>query len=155
MPPASPKACAAPSTATPPGQAQKEVSVNAALARADILLHPAIEGESAAPPASPRDGECWPVAADGTGAFAGHAGELASFTLGQWHFTPPFPGLRVHDRAAGQAIVFLDSWQRVPQPALPAGGAVVDAEARAAIAELVRALCNTAIFPAQGPGTNP
>ncbi len=41
------------------GQAQKEFFVNEALSRADLLLHCAIEGETAAPPPAPQAGQVW------------------------------------------------------------------------------------------------
>ncbi|MCE2842886.1 MAG: DUF2793 domain-containing protein [Novosphingobium sp.] len=67
----------------PAGQAQKEVFLNEGLARLDALLHCAIEAQTATPPATPQEGQCWLVAAGATGVWSGHAGEVASFQQGQ------------------------------------------------------------------------
>ena len=61
------------------GQSQKELYVNEAHAILDSLLHPAIEGELAAPPTSPAEGQCWLVAPGGSDAWTGHDGEVASW----------------------------------------------------------------------------
>lgn len=128
------------------GQAQKEFFVNEAHALVDALLHAAIEGEDDVPPSAPEEGECWLVGETPTGAWTDHAGSLASYQGGDWVFAAPRDGLRVLDRSSGQDIRFRDGWQRPATPAEPAGGATVDAEARAAIAELVEVLIAAGIL---------
>ena len=60
-----------------PGQAQKEVYHNEALAAIDAALHACVtEAPRADPPAEPDEGESWIVAADATGAWEG-AGRFA------------------------------------------------------------------------------
>lgn len=128
------------------GQSQKEFFVNEAHALLDALLHPAVEGEADDPPASPAPGECWLVGAAPTGAWANHAGTLASFQAGTWLFAAPRSGLRVLDKAAAQEIRFDGGWQRAVTPASPTGGPTVDNEARTAIAELIEALVTAGIL---------
>jgi hypothetical protein len=128
------------------GQSQRELFVNEAHALVDALLHAAIEGEDDTPPSAPAEGECWLVGETPTGAWADHAGALASFQAADWVFVAPRDGLRVLDRLTGQAILYRDGWQRPATPAEPAGGATVDAEARAAIAELVEVLIAAGIL---------
>jgi hypothetical protein len=130
------------------GQAQKEVFVNEAHALADALLHPAIEGEADDPPVTPAEGESWLVGATPTGAWADHAGDLASYQGGGWIFVSPRDGVRVLDRSSGQDIRYLDGWHRPATPAEPAGGATVDAEARSAIADLIAALIEGGLLAA-------
>lgn len=130
------------------GQAQKEFFVNEAHALADTLLHPAVEGTSDTPPATPAAGECWLVGDTPTGAWADHAGHLAAWQAGTWIFAVPRDGMRLLDRSSGQDIRFLAGWQRPASPVAPIGGATVDAEARAAIADLVVALVAGGFFPA-------
>ncbi|GGD62795.1 DUF2793 domain-containing protein [Aurantiacibacter arachoides] len=121
-------------------QAQKEFTINEALARLDTLIHPAIEGEADAPPASPADGETWLVGAAPTGEWAGHAGHLAGRQAGNWVFATPRTGMLAFDKAAGQVARYDDGWHRAQGVALPTGGAVADLEARAAIEGLAAAL---------------
>lgn len=140
-----------------PGQAQKELFHNEALARLDAFLSPAVNGAATAPPTSPTDGEAWRVLAAPTGAWAQHPQEIATWTAGAWTFQRPQPGYIVWDRATGTHIVFDGaSWRtgawpvravevsgkqvlgaRRPAIAGPTGGAVVDSEARAAIQALL------------------
>ena len=127
-------------------QAQKEFTVNEALARLDGLLHIAVEGSADVPPAAPVDGEAWIVGDTPTDEWAGHAGEIACRQAGNWLFQPPLPGMRLYDKAAGQQAVFDEGWSRASPVALPSGGATQDSEARTAIAGLVEALVAAGIL---------
>jgi hypothetical protein len=144
-------------------QSQKEVTVNSALNRLDALLQAVVEDmDLAAPPASPAEGGLWIVASGGSGAWAGHDGELAHFIGGAWTFYTPPEGMRlwVKDdgvsarRTAGgwdrgvlaATSVTIDGEQVVGarQAAIPdaAGGGTQDSEARAAINALLAACRN-------------
>ncbi len=129
-------------------QAQKEFFVNEALARIDLLLHPAIEAERADPPSSPQDGEAWLVGENATGAWSGMDGRLAGHVAGDWAFADPADGMRIWDRDTAQWIVHIGTWQRISAPADPSGGGTIDAEARAAIVNLIETLRNAGIFSA-------
>lgn len=131
-----------------PGQSQKEAFVNEALTRLDSLIQPAIAGEAAAPPAEPMLGDCFIVAGPATDAWAGREGMLATWAQTMWLFAQPPEGARVHDKATGALAVFTaaDGWQRAAAPAAPTGGAVQDAEARAALAAIVTKLHALRIF---------
>jgi hypothetical protein len=131
----------------PQGQTQKEFIVNEAHALLDTLLHPTIEGEAAAPPTPPADGECWLVGVNAAGDWIGHDGEIACRQPGGWVFVSPRDGMRVFDKASGQAVLYADGWRRIALPPAPSGGATVDAEARTAITEIVLALQQAGILP--------
>lgn len=144
-----------------PGQAQKEVFHNEALARIDALLHPTVEGGTlASPPAAPGPGQCWIVAAGPTGAWEGMDGRIAAWTEGGWRFAAPVPGMSVWDKAAGYWRCWNGAaWSdgllpaaglavagvqvvgaRHPSILSPSSGTVIDAEARAAVTEIIDAL---------------
>lgn len=144
-----------------PGQAQKELFHNEALARIDTLLHARVEVVNLdVPPDTPAVGQCWVVGAGPQGEWTGHARALASWTEGGWRFVAAVAGMAVScaeqelearfDGAAwivGDVVaerLMIDGQQVVGsrQPALsePTGGAVVDAEARAAIGALIARL---------------
>ena len=130
------------------GQSQKEFFVNEAHVIIDALLHPAIEGEANDPPVSPAEGECWLVSGAPTGVWGGHAGEVACWSSGNWLFAVPRSGMRLLHLASGQLRLFrAGAWTYAAAPATPSGGATVDGEARAAIAELVAALTDSGILP--------
>lgn len=135
--------------AMPAGQAQKELYLNESLARLDALLHGAIEAQTATPPATPQEGQSWLVASGASGLWAGHVGELASFQQGQWLFQSPRDGLRLFNRATGQELVFFGSWKTPAKPAAPAGGTVIDTQARTAITALIDSLVSAGILPTQ------
>ena len=129
------------------GQAQKEAFVNEAHVLADAIMHCAVEGEASAPPASPAEGECWLVAGNAGGAWAGQSGKIACHHAGNWLFVAPRDGMRVLDRSTGQDRRHLGAWVAPAAPAAPTGGAIVDAQARSAIAALVAALQSAGVFP--------
>ena len=75
------------------GQAQKHVTHNDALTRLDALVHLSVESRTQiAPPAVPTELSAYIVPPDGTGAFAGRAGQLAFYEDGGWTFLTPRPG---------------------------------------------------------------
>ena len=144
-----------------PGQAQKELFHNEALALVDAALHAAVEGAPLAePPAAPVGGACWLVAAGATGAWAGRDGSLAAWTSGGWRFVAPQPGMCVWDKQAGYprrwtgaawnagevaaARIMVDGQQVVGMRQAgvpsPSGGTTIDVEARNAIDALTVAL---------------
>lgn len=131
------------------GQTQKEAFVNEALARLDALVQPAVLGTAAAPPADPRAGDCYIVAADPQGDWAGRADAIASWAGNQWLFAAPMPGSHAFDRSHGGYAIFdtVAGWQRPAAPAMPTAGETQDREARAALAQLVAALRVFGLFP--------
>ena len=128
------------------GQAQKEAWVNEAYSRIDALLHCAVEGERADPPASPIEGEAWIVGTAATEGWAGREAAVATWQSGNWLFLAAREGMRVFDRSSQQERLFTTSWQAPTTPLEPSGGSVVDVEARVAISELISALRVCGIF---------
>lgn len=128
------------------GQAQKEFFVNESLARLDLLLHPAVEGERADPPGTPVKGECWLVGAGATGPWAAHERAVAGWDGTAWTFAEPVADMMVRDREAGGFRRFSGEWQAIARPADPAGGTAIDTEARAAIVAIMAALETFGIF---------
>jgi uncharacterized protein DUF2793 len=129
------------------GQSQKEFYVNEAHALTDSLLHAACEAEATEPPVTPAEGQSWLVASGATGDWTGEDGKLASRQSGNWLFASPNDGMRLFDRSTGQMLLYRGGWQRPTAPSAPAGGTVIDAEARAAIADLMAALVDAGVFP--------
>lgn len=74
-------------------QAQKHVTHNTALRMLDALVQMAVKDRDlAAPPGAPSDGDRYIVAGSPTGAWAGHAGEIAAWQDGAWQFLTPREG---------------------------------------------------------------
>lgn len=143
------------------GQAQKEMTVNEALARVDLLLQASVAAIGLdTPPAAPVPGDVWVVGDAPTGAWAGQANALAGYTADGWRFVGPREGLSVWSEADGVAALFAGGGWRtgqvtaralvvagvqvvgVQQPAIaaPAGGTVTDAEARGTLDEVLAAM---------------
>lgn len=129
-------------------QAQKEFIVNESLARIDMLLHCAVEGVANEPPAALSEGEVWIVGDNPVGDWLGHAGELAGRQAGAWVFATPREGMRIFTRDTQQIVFWNGGWQRPQPPAAVQGGSTIDAEARAAIGNLIETLRNAGIFAA-------
>jgi Protein of unknown function (DUF2793) len=123
------------------GQMQKEVTHNEALTLIDALIAPVVEASGPNdPPAAPLTGQCWLVGTAPTGAWIGAAQHLACWTSGGWRLIAPRAGQTVR-LATGAALRFGGSaWLNPAHIAAPTGGAVVDSEARAAIAALIAEL---------------
>lgn len=143
------------------GQAQKEISHNEALIRADVLIQAAVVSRTlAAPPGSMVEGQCWIVAPAATGAWAGQSGAIACWGAGGWTFAAPREGclVWVHDDAAyghfGPYGWVFGDWPvsalviggqkvagaRGAAVADPAGGTAIDSEGRAAISAILARL---------------
>jgi hypothetical protein len=126
-----------------------------------VLIAAAVEGlPLAAPPPSPAVGNCYIVGASPSGAWAGKAHHLAAYTSGGWRFIAPRDGLNAYVKSNGATAVYRSgAWvfgdlsgsqvsvdgtkvvgARGAAIANPTGGAVLDAEARAAIGLMLAAL---------------
>lgn len=112
------------------------------------------------PPTNPAIGSCYIVGDEPEGAWIGHALALAGYTDGGWRFIAPFDRLAAFEKASGQSAVFaVGAWEighvrvaklsiagdqvvgpRLPTVAVPAGGSVVDTEARSAIGAILARL---------------
>lgn len=100
------------------------------------------------------------MATGATGEFAGHDQALAGWTEGGWRFIAPTEGVRLIERGTGLELAYRDgAWSsgstrasevivsglkvvgaRQPAIADAAGGTVVDAQARAVIANILASL---------------
>lgn len=144
-----------------PGQAQKEMVHNEALARLDLLAQAsALAAGVDTPPAAPDVGDCWIVGDTPTGVWAGQPRCLAGWTANGWRFVTPVEGMTVWVNGSGLAARFVDGeWaigniaasavtiagnqvlgDRQPAIADPAGGSVADVESRAALASILGTL---------------
>lgn len=130
-----------------PGQVQKEFFVNQALTLIDSLLSQTLVASESTPPSAALDGSAFRATAGATGEWAGHEDEIAVRVAGAWHFVAPFAGMRLHDQAQGQIIVYGTQWETAGGISAPQGGSNADTEARTAIAELIAALQKVAILP--------
>jgi len=144
-----------------PGQAQKELHHNEALAAIDLAVQASVVAAGGNdPPAAPIAGQCWIVGPAPTGGWAGRAGALAGWTAGGWRFVGPREGMGAWDEARRIFLRFSHgAWEegvlrgaelrvageRVVGPraaaiAAPDGGTTVDAQARASLAAVLSAL---------------
>lgn len=143
------------------GQAQKEMFHNEALAALDLIVHPSVEAIDAnTPPTAPESGQSWIVGTAPSGAWTGRAHQLAGWTGSGWRFVAPTPGMTVWMIGDGLTARFTaGAWvagemtcahvivggdrvvgARQASVATPVGGAVVDAESRAALTGILSAL---------------
>ena len=144
-----------------PGQAQKEWLHNEALQILDCATAACVEAIAVdAPPATPGVGLAWIVGSAPTGAWAGKPGQVATMTAAGWRFLAPVEGLTAVIRESGlRADYRSGSWEigvlrgglveidgeqvlssQASAIASPSGGTTTDAEARAAIDQILLAL---------------
>lgn len=144
-----------------PGQAQKEIWHNEALALLDLLVQPAAVATAATtPPAAPVAGQCWVLGAAPAGAWSGQAQAVAGWTAGGWRFAPAVEGMTLWVGGSAGFVRFADgAWTagalrgstltlagdqvvgaRQPAIAGPGGGGTTDAAARTAIEAILTVL---------------
>ncbi len=106
-------------------QAQKHVTVNEALMRADVLGAARVEDRGRIePPAAPADGNAHFVGAGATGAWAGRDGDLALFLNGGWEFVAPWDGCTVWVAAERTRVTRVgDAWTQEQSGISPGGAA--------------------------------
>ncbi|ARU14920.1 hypothetical protein A9D14_00465 [Croceicoccus marinus] len=130
----------------PVAQAQKELFVNEALIRTDMLLQPIVEGEAGAPPLDPKPGDCW-IVSGGSAEFERHENDLACWQQGQWLFLTPTSGMSVYDRNLDAMRRFKGVWSKPMQIDFPNSGSTVDSEARDAIEQIISLLRTSGHLP--------
>ena len=87
-------------------QAQKEITVNAALTRLDAMLNSGAKSRSTnTPPGSPAAGDVYIVGSAPTGAWAGQAGKITYFDQ-LWKFITPLQGAMLWVNDEGLKLVF-------------------------------------------------
>src|SRR5690625_3530404 len=88
-------------------QAQKHVSVNEALMRADLLAAGSVERRNyGMPPEQPGDGDVYIVANGASGAWAGKDGALALALNGGWEYVAPWEGAEFWVAAEGLRVTW-------------------------------------------------
>ena len=141
------------------GQAQKEITHNEALSTIDMRLHLSVLSRSVStPPGAPEMGAAYIVPSGATGGWAGADGQIAMHDGFGWRFDAPVAGTVAWIADEAGCVLWDGEWSvgwpvnslrvgtrnvlSVPpvEVTLSTGGAMVDMEARAAIAELLSAL---------------
>ncbi|MEM1298706.1 MAG: DUF2793 domain-containing protein [Pseudomonadota bacterium] len=90
-------------------QAQKHVTVNEALARADALASARVESRTlSAPPSGSLDGEAYIVGTQASGEWSGQDGDLALSLNGGWDFVKPWSGCTVWIESERSHVVYDD-----------------------------------------------
>lgn len=88
-------------------QSQKHVTHNDALRALDaIVMLAVLDRDLATPPGSPANGARYLVAASPTGAWVGHAGDIAAYQDGAWAFYDPKEGWLCYVADEDVLIVF-------------------------------------------------
>lgn len=128
------------------GQAQKEFFVNQSFSLIDALLHHCVLSSTNTPPADPSNGNAFRVTGTATGVWTGEENKIAIVAGGAWEFITPVEGMRIFDQGAGQLLVFRGQWEAAITPADPAGGNVIDAEARTTLSALIAELTKLGLF---------
>ena len=112
------------------------------------------------PPQSPAPGACYLVGDTPTGEWSSYPGHLAAFSGAGWRFVEPVVGLQVVVKTSGKSAAYMPGgWEigtvhatqllvngeqvigaQTAAIADPAGGAIIDSEARIAITSILAAM---------------
>ena len=129
-------------------QAQKEITHNEALVLIDALLHMSVETTQAAAPAATEDdlGKCWLIGEGAAGPWADKSDQVALW-VGSWRLVALHEGMRLWDKPAGcYRLYSAGQWNSAPVILDPAGGTVVDSEARAALVTILQFFRHMGMF---------
>ncbi len=113
-------------------QAQKEITINQALAALDAATtHTVLDKDLATPPVSPVAGDRYIVAASATGAWTGKSGQIAFYDQG-WRFIVPSAGYEV--LVLDESVTYRYNGTAWVIPTLAGGAHVVTSNAAQAFA---------------------
>jgi hypothetical protein len=113
-----------------PAQAQKHVTHNEAIELLDLIVQLVlIAVDQMAPPDTPVDGASYAVPPGASGAWAGQAGQIASWRGGGWLFVAPQPGWRAFVVDRGAVHHWDGGGWRLPYDDLPQLGINASADA--------------------------
>ncbi|MEP2103204.1 MAG: DUF2793 domain-containing protein [Parasphingorhabdus sp.] len=131
------------------GQAHKELFHNDALLLLDFLIHPVVQAVADDPQdLSPAAGQCWLIGPAAVAEWSGKDNQIAGWSDGGWHFIKPQETMKIMVIESKQSALYHDgNWRLIPAIDVPAGGAIVDIEARSTIDSILNALRITAILP--------
>ena len=128
-------------------QAQKEVTHNEAITTLDVLSHLVVQSRGLnQPPVTPVIGSAWIIGSGAVNEWQGRDGNVAYWSAGGWRFIPATEATKAWVLDEQIAVQYLQGvWtkiQSIPQAAIsnPAGGSVVDVEARDAILSVLSVL---------------
>lgn len=131
------------------GQAQKDITHNEALLAIDIAVNAVVlDVALAVAPADPAEGQCWLVPPGASGDWEANGDKVAAWTAGGWRFVDLPVGAALFVVSTGKMMRragagwSVDRWSGDVAPALagPAGGAIIDAEARGVLTALIARL---------------
>ncbi|MEH6758326.1 MAG: DUF2793 domain-containing protein [Parasphingorhabdus sp.] len=131
------------------GQAHKELFHNEALLLLDFLIDSVVLDVSDDPASlSPAEGDYWLIGPVATAEWSGKSDEIAGWSNGGWHYIKPQESMKIiMSNNQGMAIYHDASWQFIVQVNGPAGGTIIDSEARSAIDSILDALRTARILP--------
>lgn len=100
-------------------QEQPHVTINTAIRMLEALSARVLTDRTlTAPPGSPADGGVYYINGTGTGAWAGHADELALYIAGVWKFVVPKNGWVFWSTGDSEQMVFVEAspsgWEFLP-----------------------------------------
>ena len=131
------------------GQAHKELFHNESLLLLDFLIHPVVQAVVDDPASlAPVEGDCWLVGPAAVAEWSDKSDQIAGWSDGGWHYIKPQESMKIIMQDDHSLAIYRDgSWQFIAQVNAPVGGAIIDAEARAAIDSILDILRTANILP--------